>query len=69
VAEKTQAQKRKRGMRDVVMAILAAAMIVTPSYISYIMTGRFKVEISIAAVFSIIVFLIGVFLLVRLLKD
>lgn len=56
-------------MRDVVVAILAAAMIVTPSYIAYIMTGRFKIEISIAAVFSIIMFLIGVFLLVRLLKD
>lgn len=56
-------------MRHVVVAILSAAMIMAPSYVAYIMTGRLKIEISIAAVFSIAIFLVGVFLLVRLLKD
>jgi ABC-type Mn2+/Zn2+ transport system permease subunit len=56
-------------MRDVVVAIISAAMIVTPSYVAYIMTGRFRIEISITAVLAIAMFLVGVFLMIRLLKD
>jgi ABC-type Mn2+/Zn2+ transport system permease subunit len=56
-------------MLDVVMALVSAALIVTPSYVAYIMTGRFKISISIAGVLAIAMFLVGVFLMIRLLKD
>jgi uncharacterized membrane protein YhaH (DUF805 family) len=44
-------------------------MIMSPSYLADIMMSRLKVEISVAAIFSLAVFLIGVLLMVRLLKD
>jgi hypothetical protein len=69
MAEKTQAQPRKRGVRDAVIALLAAALIMAPSYLASIMESRLKIDISIVAVMSLAIFLVGVFLLVRLLKD
>lgn len=69
MAEKTQAQPRKRGVRDAVIALLAAALIIGPSYLASIMESRLKIDISIVAVMSLAIFLVGVFLLVRLLKD
>jgi hypothetical protein len=69
MAEKTQAQPRKRGVRDAVIALLAAALIIGPSYLASIMESRLKIDISIVAVMSLAFFLVGVFLLVRLLKD
>jgi hypothetical protein len=69
MAKKTQLQQRKRGVRDVIVAISSAAMIMAPSYLADVLTGRLRIAVSIAAVLSIAVFLVGVFLLVRLLKD
>jgi hypothetical protein len=69
MAEKTQAQPRKRGVRDAVIGLLAAALIIGPSYLASIMESRLKIDISIVAVMSLAIFLVGVFLLVRLLKD
>jgi len=69
MAEKTQAQPRKRGVRDAVIALLAAALIIAPSYLASIMESQLKIDISIVAVMSLAIFLVGVFLLVRLLKD
>jgi len=69
MAEKTQAQPRKRGVRDAVIGLLAAALIIGPSYLASIMESRLKIDISIVAVMSLAFFLVGVFLLVRLLKD
>ena len=69
MAEKTQAQPRKRGVRDAVIALLAAALIISPSYLASVMVAQLKIDISIAAVMSLAIFLVGVFLLVRLLKD
>jgi hypothetical protein len=69
MAEKTQAQPRKRGVRGAVVALLAAALIIAPSYLAGIMESQLKIDISIVAVMSLAIFLVGVFLLVRLLKD
>ena len=69
MAEKTQAQPRKRGVRDAVIALLAAALIISPSYLASVMVSQLKIDISIVAVMSLAIFLVGVFLLVRLLKD
>jgi hypothetical protein len=69
VAASTQLQRRKRGIRDAFVAITSAAMILAPSYVADILIGRLRIAVSIAAVLSIAIFLVGVFLLVRLLKD
>jgi len=56
-------------MRDAIVGILSAAMIMSPSYLADILMTRLKIEISVAAIVSLGIFLVGVFLLVRLLKD
>jgi hypothetical protein len=69
MAEKLQSQPRKRGVRDVIVGILSAAMIMSPAYLAEILMSRLRIEISLAAIVSLGIFLVGVFLLVRLLKD
>jgi hypothetical protein len=64
-----QTQPRKRGVRDVIIGVVSAAMIMSPSYLADILMSRAKVAISIAAVVALAVFLVGVFLMIRLLKD
>jgi len=44
-------------------------MIISPSYLADILMSRLKIQISVAAVFALAVFLGGIFLLVRLLKE
>jgi hypothetical protein len=68
MTEKPKIQPRKRGPRDAVIAILAAAMIMSPSYLAYILLNRFNVGLQTVAVLAMAVFLVGVFLLVNLLK-
>jgi len=41
----------------------------TPSYVAYELMGRFKVGIATAAILALVIFLVGAFLLVRLLKE
>ena len=68
MAEKTQPQPRKRGVRDAVVMLLAAALIMSPSYLASVMASRLGIEISIVAVAALAIFLVGVFLLVRVLR-
>jgi hypothetical protein len=53
----------------VVVALISAAMIMSPSYVAYVLMGRFKIATSSAAILSLAIFLVGVFLLIRLLKE
>jgi len=56
-------------MRNVLLALLAAALVMVPSYLGTQMVSRLKMDVSIVAVVSLVTFLVGVFLLLRLLKD
>jgi hypothetical protein len=56
-------------MPDVVIAVVAAALMMSPSYIGYIAINRLKLSVSIGAVGALALFLVGAFLLLRLLKD
>lgn len=67
-AEKLE-QVRKRGFFGVVLAIVSGVMIVSPSYLADLLMSRLKVPVSIAAVIALAIFIVGVFLLIRLLKD
>jgi hypothetical protein len=51
------------------VALVSAAMIMSPSYLADILLNRLKIPIAAAAIFALAVFLIGIFLLIRLLKD
>ena len=69
MTEKALPQPRKRGVRDVIVAVVAAALIVSPSYMADILIKRFNLSLTPVAVFAVAVFLIGVYLMVDLLKS
>lgn len=56
-------------MRQVVIAVLAAALVMSPSYLADIMLKRLKLQVAAVAVIALALFLIGVYLVVRLAKD
>jgi len=60
---------RKRGIADVFMVIIAAVLVVSPSFLASIELRRLSIGLPIVAISSLALFLIGVFLLVRILKD
>jgi len=60
---------RKRGIVDVFLVIVAAALVMSPSFLASIELRRLGIGLPIVAISSLALFLIGVFLLVRTLKD
>ena len=54
---------------DVFLGMVAAALIMSPSFLASILMRRFSIGLPIVAILSLALFLIGVFLIVRLLKD
>jgi hypothetical protein len=66
-AEKTP--EKKRGVREVIIALVAVALIVSPSYVGWFLMSRVKLSISIVALVSLGIFLVGAFLIVNLLKE
>ncbi len=51
------------------VALVSVVMIMSPSYLADIMMSRLKIPISAAAIIALAVFLVGIFLLIRLLRD
>lgn len=51
------------------MILVAAALIMAPSYLARILSRRIPVDVSVLAVAGLGLFLIGVFLLVKVLRD
>jgi hypothetical protein len=69
MTEITQTATSKRGLKNVILALLAAALIMSPSYLAAQMTSRLKLDISIVAIVSLAIFLVGLLVLVKVLKD
>jgi hypothetical protein len=67
LAEKPQS--RNRGVRDAVLVIVAAALVMSPSYLARIELNQFNFQLPMIAVSSLALFVIGVFLLLRVMKD
>jgi len=59
----------KRGMRQVVMAVLGAALVISPSFLARILVDHTKIGIGTIAVMSLALFLVGAYLIVTLLKE
>ncbi|HUK50460.1 MAG TPA: hypothetical protein VLV18_05445, partial [Terriglobales bacterium] len=64
-----QNSQTKRGMRHAVTAIVGAALIVSPSFLAKVLMSRAKLGIATVAVVALVLFLIGAYLLVSLLKE
>ena len=60
---------KKRGFRDLIVVLISAAMIVSPSYLADILMRRLKIGIGTAAILSLALFVVGVFLLIRILRE
>lgn len=64
-----QEPEKKRGFRDVLLVLVAAALIMSPSYLSLVLLHRLKLDISLVAVMALALFLVGAFLLVKVVKE
>jgi hypothetical protein len=60
---------KKRGFLDVLLVLVAAALVMSPSYLSLVLLHRLKLDISIVAVMALALFLVGAFLLVKVVKE
>jgi hypothetical protein len=59
----------KRGMVQVAMAVLGAALIISPSFLARILVDHTKIGIGSIAVMSLALFLVGAYLIITLLKE
>ena len=69
MAKVSQAQPRRRGVPDFVVALVSVVMIMSPSYLADVLMSRLKIPIAAAAIFALAIFLVGIFLLIRLLRE
>jgi hypothetical protein len=51
------------------LVVVAGVLIISPSYVALIILHRSKLDISIVAVMALALFLIGAFLLVKVVKE
>ena len=62
-------QSRKSEIEKVLLVLVAAVLIFSPSFISRIILHRSNLDISVVAVIALALFLVGVFVLLRVIKD
>ena len=61
--------QKERSFLNVILILVAAALTVLPSYIGYYLMSRAKLSISIVAIISLAMFLLGAYLIINLLKE
>jgi hypothetical protein len=61
--------EKKRGFRDALLLLIAAALIISPSYVSLVVLHRLKLDISVVAVMALALFLLGAFLLLKVVEK
>jgi hypothetical protein len=62
-------ESEKRGIRDVALVLIAAVLIMSPSYLSSIILHRLKLDISVVVLMALAMFLVGVFLVVKVVRG
>jgi hypothetical protein len=60
---------KKRGIKDVVMIIVACVLVISPAYVGGYLFTHGKLRVTSTALVSLAMFLVGAFLIVRLLKE
>ena len=61
--------EKKRGVRDALIVLIAAALMMSPSYIGNIALHLLKLGISEVALMALVLFLIGAFLLLKVVRE
>jgi hypothetical protein len=61
--------KNKRGFLDVIMVVVAAALVISPAYVGGYLLSHGRLSISLVALVSLAMFLVGAFLIVKLLRE
>jgi len=59
----------KRGHFGVLLITIAAILIISPAYVAGYLVSHRRLSISLAALLSLAMFLIGAFLIIRILKE
>ena len=67
--ELTSQQASKAGVGKVLLVLVAAVLIFSPSFISRMILHRSNLDISVVAVVALVLFLVGVFLLLKVIKE
>jgi hypothetical protein len=61
--------RKESGLRKAILILAAAALVVSPSYIAYYLMRHGGLSVSIAAIVALVMFVVGAFLIVTLLKE
>ena len=60
---------KDRGIRNTLLVIVAAALMFTPTFIARTVYHRLGADISVIALVALAIFLIGTFILLRVVKN
>jgi len=60
---------RRHSFLNVVMIVVGAALVISPSYIVGLLLSHGRLSISVAALASLVMFLVGAFILIRFLRE
>jgi len=60
---------KDRGIRNTLLVIVAAALMFTPTFIARTVYHRLGADISVIALMALAIFLIGTFILLRVVKN
>jgi hypothetical protein len=60
---------KRRGHLGVLLIAVATALVISPAYVGGYLASRGKLSISLIALLSLAMFLVGAFLIVKLLKE
>jgi len=60
---------KDRGIRNTLLVIVAAALMFTPTFIARTVYHRLGADISVIALMALAIFLVGTFMLLRVVKD
>lgn len=60
---------KDRGIRNTLLVIVAAALMFTPTFLARTVYHRLGADISVIALMALAIFLVGTFMLLRVVKD
>ena len=60
---------KDRGIRNTLLVIVAAALMFTPTFIARTVYHRLGADISVIALMALAIFLVGTFVLLRVVKE
>ena len=65
----TTDQTKQRGVRDALLVVVAAALMFSPTFIARSAYHRIGGDISVIAIMALAIFLVGTFILLKIVKE